>query len=78
VAGLKVPAHKRDMLSGGLEVPPHAREASNNGSGETPVCWVASDYVFSCCQAVSLGAAALWSWVLHDGCPIGVVVSTLM
>ena len=44
--GLEVPAHVRGVRSGWLEVPAHAREASNGGSGEAFVCWVAPDLVF--------------------------------
>jgi len=44
--GFEVSAHEGGVLSGGLEVPAHARVASNGGSGEAPVRWVAPDLVF--------------------------------
>lgn len=60
----------------GLEVPAHVREESSGVSGEAPACCLALNSVFfSYRLAVGLGAAALWCWVLHDGGPLGVVVS---
>jgi hypothetical protein len=62
------PHTRRGVLSGRLAVPTHAREASNGGSGEASVRWVASDWVFShaadgrlgCSSTAVLGPARWW------------------